>query len=103
MRIHRDISEAISKMAPGPYQNQIPGAIPRDGIGEAAGPPWQATPKQTQGPCEGKSPQIQLPEQPQFFSCAAKSSAGPGGPRDCRIERCENESSEDHEDRGDSQ
>ena len=67
MRIHRDISEDISKMAPGPYQNQILGAITRDGIGEAAGPPWQATPKHTQGPCEGKSSQIQLPEQPHFF------------------------------------
>ena len=41
MRIHSDIFEAISKLTPGPYQNQIPGAIPQYGIGEAAGPPWQ--------------------------------------------------------------
>ena len=47
MRIHSDIFEAISKMTPGPYQNQIPGASPRYGIGEAAGPPWQ--PKEVSG------------------------------------------------------
>ena len=39
MRIHRDIFEAISKLTPGPYQNQIPGAIPQYGIDEAAGAP----------------------------------------------------------------
>ena len=37
MGIHRNIFEAISKTTPGPYQNQIPGAIPQYAIAEAAG------------------------------------------------------------------
>ena len=64
MRIHRDIlAETISKTAlpTEEFTKYSAKYIIRIACGIS-----QATPKQIQGPCEKKSPQIQLPEQPHF-------------------------------------